>query len=165
MGNEPLLTVQDVRAVGLLNCSGVKVCARAAGLLSDSEVAVYRLVLELHHQLIFEFLLAVVLKDTPVHVGCMMEMHAHSARATRELFLNLKDLELVEVPSAVLSGKIETIEIVFLGKLVELVRERIGYLNLLLHFVERAFCQFANLLEVCLELLIRNGSFRIHWSP
>ena len=95
----------------------------------------------------------------------MMEMHTHSARATRELFLNLQDLELVEVPSTVLFGKIEAIEIVFLGEFIELLRESIGYLNLFLHLVEWALCQFADLLEVRLELLIRNGSFRIHWSP
>ena len=165
VGDEPLLAVQNIRTVRLLNCGGVKVCARTAGLLSDSEVAVNSLVLELVHELILQLLLAVVLKDTPVHVSSMMEMHTHSARATRELFLNLQDLELVEVPSTVLFGKIEAIEIVFLGEFIELLRESIGYLNLFLHLVEWALCQFADLLEVRLELLIRNGSFRIHWSP
>ena len=163
--NEPLLAVENIGAVSLLDSGGVKVSTGAAGLLGDGEVAVDGLVLELVHELGLKLRLAVVLEDTPVHVSRMMEMHAHSARATGELFLNLEDLELVEVPSAVLSGEIETIEIVFLGEFVELLRERVGNLDLLLELLERAFCQLADLLEVRLELFIRNSCFRIHRSP
>ena len=80
--NEPLLAVEDIVAVFVLQGGGVKVSTGATVLLGDGEVAVDGLVLELVHVLCLELRLAVVVKDTPVHVGGMMEMHAHSARAT-----------------------------------------------------------------------------------
>ena len=101
VGDEPLFTVQNVRTISLLLSGGVKVSTGTTSLLGDSKVAVNGLVLELVHELCLELRLTIVLEDTPVHVSCMMEMHTHSARSTRELFLNLQDFKLVEVPSTV----------------------------------------------------------------
>ena len=162
MGDEPLFTVQNIRTVSLLFCSGVKVSTSTTSLFGDSKVAVNGLVLELVHELSLELWLAIVLKDTPVHVSCMMKMHTHSARSTRELFLNLQDFKLVEIPSTVFRWQIVTIEVVLLGEFIELLWEGIGYLDLFLHFFEWALCQFADLLEVCLKLLIRDLCVRIH---
>ena len=140
----------------------MKVSTGAAVLLGDGEVAVDGLVLELVHVLCLELRLAVVIEDAPVHVSGMMEMHAHSARTTRELFLDTQDLKLVEVPSAVLGGKVETIEIVFLGELVEFLGEGVGDFDFFLHFIEGTFDQFTDLLEVCLKLFIGDLGVRIH---
>ncbi len=65
--------------------------------------------------LCLELRLTVVVEDTPVHVSCMMEMHTHSAGPRENLFLNVQDFELVEVPSTVLRWQIVTIEVVLLG--------------------------------------------------
>ena len=113
MGNEPFFTIQDIRTIRLFLCSAVKVCAGTARFFSNSKVAINRLVLELVHVLCFEFWLAIIVKNTPIHVSRMMKMHAHSARSTRELFLNLQNFELVQVPSTVFCWKIETIQVVF----------------------------------------------------
>ena len=94
-----------------------------------------------------------------------MQVHAHAARTTGELFLHAEDFKLVEVPSAVLRGKIETIEVVLLGQLVEFLGEFVGDLDLLLHFVEGAFNQFADLLQIRLELLVGDFRVRVHISP
>ena len=92
----------------------------------------------------------------------MVQVHTHAAGATGELFLDLENLELVEVPSTVLGGHIETIEVVLLGELIELIRENVGDLDLLLHLLERALGQLANLLQICLELLVGNLCIRVH---
>lgn len=60
MADQPLLAVQDVVAVGVLDGGGVQVGARAAGLLGDGEVAVHRFVLELVHQLGLDLVGAVI---------------------------------------------------------------------------------------------------------
>ena len=95
----------------------------------------------------------------------MMQVHTHATRTTRELLLHAQDLELVEVPSAVFGRKIETIEIVFLGELIELVGELVRYFDLLLHLLERAFDQFADLLEIRLEHLVSDSCIWIHIYP
>ena len=131
----------------------MQVGAGAAGLLGDGEVAVDRLVLELVHVLGLELGLAVVIEDAPVHVGCMVQVHAHAAGAAGELLLHAQDVELGEVPSAVLRRQREAVEVVLLGDLVELLREGVGHLDLRLHLLERALGQLADLLEIRIELL------------
>ena len=140
----------------------MKVSAGAAGLLGDGEVAVDGLVLELVHELGLDFGRAVVVEDAPVHIGCVMQVHAHAARTAGELFLNTQDLEFVEVPSAVLRGKIETIQIVLLREFVELFGEGVGDFDFLLDLFEGAFDQFANLLQIRLELLVGDFGIGIH---
>ena len=132
---------------------------RAAGLLGQGEVDIDGLVLELVHQLIFKLLGAVIIENAPVEVGRMMEMHAHSARTAGEFFLHTQNFELGKIPSSVYGRQVVTIQIVLLGEFVELLRERVRDLDFLLHLIERAFGQLANLLQVSLELLI--GDFRV----
>lgn len=67
----------------------------------------------------------------------MMKVHTHATRTTRELLLHAQDLKFVEVPPAIFGRKIETIEIVFLGELIELVGELVRYFDLLLHLLKR----------------------------
>ena len=162
VGDEPLLAVQNIVTVGVFDGGGVKVSAGAAGLLGNGEVAVDGLVLELVHELGLDFGRAVVVEDAPVHIGSVMQVHAHAARTAGELFLNTQNLELVEVPSAVLRGKIETIQIVLLREFVELFGEGVGDFDFLLNLFEGAFDQFANLLQICLELLVGNFGIGIH---
>ena len=140
----------------------MQVGARAAGLLGDGEVAVHRLVLELRHQLGLDLVGAVVVKDAPVHVGSVMQVHAHAARAAGELFLDAQDLKLVEIPSAVLAGQVEAIQVVFLGQFVELLREGVGDLDLFLNLLERTFGKFADLLQIRFELLVGDLCIGIH---
>ena len=162
MADQPLLAVQDVVAIGVLDGGGVQVGARAAGLLGDGEVAVHRLVLELVHQLGLDLVGAVVVKDAPVHVGSVMQVHAHAARAAGELFLDAQDLKLVKIPSAVLAGQVEAIQVVFLGQLVELLGEGVGDLDLLLNLLERTFGKLADLLQIRFELLVGDLCIGIH---
>ena len=162
VADQPLLAVQDVVAVGVLDGGGVQVGARAAGLLGDGEVAVHRLVLELVHQLCLDLVGAVVVKDAPVHVGSVMQVHAHAARAAGELFLDAQDLKLVKIPSAVLAGQVEAIQVVFLGQLVELLGEGVGDLDLLLNLLERTFGKLADLLQIRFELLVGDLGIGIH---
>lgn len=94
-----------------------------------------------------------------------MKVHTHATRTTRELLLHAQDLKFVEVPPAIFGRKIETIEIVFLGELIELVGELVRYFDLLLHLLKRAFDQFADLLEICLEHLVSDSCIWIHIYP
>ena len=91
-----------------------------------------------------------------------MHVHTHARRTTGELFLNLQDFLLGEAPSTVLYRERVTIDVVVDVGLVELLGERVGYLDLLLPFGVRTFDHVANLLEVRLELLVGDGCIRIH---
>ena len=89
-------------------------------------------------------------------------MHTHAARTTGELLLNAQDVELRKIPSTVLSGESETIQVVFLGQLVELLGEDVRHLDLGLHLLERTLCELLDLLEIRVELLL--GQFA-HVNP
>ena len=163
VGDEPLFTIEDPLALFFVPYSGgVKVSTSAARLLGESEVGEDGLVLEERHILLFDFWLTEVVKDAPVQVRCIVHMHTHTRRTTRELFLYLKDFLLIEAPSTVLYRERETINVVLNVGLVELLGERVGYLDLLLPFSVRTFDHFAYLFEVLLKLLVGNGCIRIH---
>ena len=91
-----------------------------------------------------------------------MHVHTHARRTTGELFLDLEDFLLGKAPAAELDGERVTIDIVVDVGLVELLGERVGYLDLLLPFSVRTFDHVADLLEVRLELLVGDGCIRIH---
>ena len=91
-----------------------------------------------------------------------MQVHAHAARAAGELLLHAQDVELGQVPAAVLGRQGEAVQVVLLGQLVELLREDVRDLDLGLHLLERALGQVLDLLEVGLELLL--GQFA-HVNP
>ena len=95
----------------------------------------------------------------------MMQVHAHAARAAGELFLDAQDLKLVKVPSAVLAGQIEAIQVVLLGQLVELLGEGVGDFDLFLNLLERTFGKLADLLQIRFELLVGDLSIGIHLEP
>ena len=160
--DEPLLAVEDVVAILVLLSGGVDVSTGAAGLLGQSEAGEDGLVLELVHVLGLELVRTVVVEDAPVQVSCIVQVHTHAARTTGELLLNAQDVELRKIPSTVLSGESETIQVVFLGQLVELLGEDVRHLDLGLHLLERTLCELLDLLEIRVELLL--GQFA-HVNP
>ena len=162
VGDQPLLAVEDVVAVLVLDRGGVDVGAGAAGLLGQGEAGEDGLVLELVHVLGLQLIRAVVVQDAPVQVGGVVQVHAHAARAAGELLLHAQDVELGQVPAAVLGRQGEAVQVVLLGQLVELLREDVRDLDLGLHLLERALGQVFDLLEVGLELLL--GQFA-HVNP
>ena len=163
VGDEPLFTIEDPFALLFVpNCGGVQVSTSATSLLGKSEVGEDGLVLEERHILLFDFRLTEVVEDTPVQVRCIVHVHTHARRTTRELFLNLQDFLLVEAPSTVLYRKRITIDVVVDVGLVELLGELVGYLDLLLPFSVRAFDEVANLAKEVLELNIGDSCIRIH---
>ena len=97
---------------------------------------------------------AVVVQDAPVQVGGVVQVHAHAARAARELLLHLQDLLLGEAPSAVLFGQRVAVQVVLAGQVDELLRELVGDLHLALHFLEGVFRQLAAGLQEIAELLV-----------
>ena len=153
MGDQPLLAVEDVVAVLVLLGRRVDVGAGAAGLLGQGEAGEHGLVLELVHVLGLELVRAVVVKDAPVQVGSVVQVHAHAARAAGKLLLDPEDVELRQIPSAVLRGQREAVQVVLDRQIVELLGELVGHLDLRLHLLERPLDQLADLLEVGLELL------------
>ena len=136
--------------------------AGAAGLLGQGEAGEDGLVLELVHVLGLQLIRTVVVQDAPVQVGSVVQVHAHAARAAGELLLHAQDVELGQVPAAVLGRQGEAVQVVLLGQLVELLREDVRDLDLGLHLLERALGQVLDLLEVGLELLL--GQFA-HVNP
>lgn len=104
--------------------------AGAAGLLGQGEAGEDGLVLELVHVLGLQLIRAVVVQDAPVQVGGVVQVHAHAARAAGELLLHAQDVELGQVPAAVLGRQGEAVQVVLLGQLVELLREDVRDLDL-----------------------------------
>ena len=136
--------------------------ARAARLLGDGEVAVDRLVLELVHVTGLERGATVVVEDAPVHVGRVVQVHAHAARAARELLLHAEDLQLVEAPAAVLHRQVEAVQVVVAGEVVEPLRKPVRHLDLGLHLLEGALCERPDLQQVGLESFVGDRCLGIH---
>mgnify|MGYP000081441700 CR=1 FL=1 len=115
--------VDDVVAILILDSRGVQVGASAAGLLGQREDREDGLVGELVHVLGLELRAAVVVEDAPVQVGSVVQVHAHAARAAGELLLDPEDVELRQIPSAVLRGQREAVQVVLDRQIVELLGE------------------------------------------
>ena len=91
-----------------------------------------------------------------------MKVHAHAAGTAAELLLHLQNLQFAQIPSAVLGRKRETIQIVLASQIEESLRENVGLLDFLLHFLERTLRKRSDLGQELSKLLIADLCIWVH---